>query len=253
MSKFIDKLQHIYQGSTPSIGFRKSTADEGSAPLAFIIDLTKLSDKKIETVAGDVDAAIVSNAGLDASGFERLAAALGDVPLGLLMDGNEKQNVEIFADKGCDFIIFDLEMPLTLVSNEKVGKILRIGPSLDHGLVKTISELQLTIDGVLVDGEESSITIGRLLIYRRLADLLDKPLLITSGSLLSGDELSNLCQAGVNGLVFPELPAKTIAEMKKTIINLPKSTKRGTRGVVLLPRLGSDSGIEMGDEEEEED
>lgn len=253
MSKFIDKLQRIYQGSTPSMGFRRAAVDEGSSPLLLIANLTKSSDKKVKAIAGNVDAGIVSNEGLDASGFERLAAAMGAVPLGLLLDGSKRDKFEIFADSVCDFIIFDLETPLAAVSNERVGKILKIGPSLDHGLVKTINELQLTIDGVLVDGEESSITIGRLLIYRRFADLLDKPLLITSGSSLSGDELSNLCQAGVNGLVFPELPVKTFAEMKKTISTLPKSTKRGTRSVALLPRLGSDLGVEMEEEEEEED
>ena len=253
MSKFAEKLQRVYRGAAPSMGFRKSTEAE-PPPLLIIANLTKAGAAEAKAIAGaGIDAGIVSGGGLSAKGFGQLAKAMDDVPLGLFLGSAEKEEIAKSIDLVCDFVVFGLKTPLEAVSWEGVGKLLRIEPSLDPGLVRAINELPLTVDGVLVTGEESSVTVERLLICQRFTELLAKPLLVTVNLSVTSAELSGLFQAGVNGLVLPErVPAETFAELKKTIASLPKATKRKAKGAALLPRLGGELRAEVQEEEEEE-
>jgi hypothetical protein len=184
-----------------------------------------------------------------------LAKAIDEVPLGLLLASVEKEEIAQSVGLGSDFVVFGLKTPLGVVSKEEMGKLLRIEPSLDPGLVRAINELPLTVDGVLVTGEETSVTVERLLICQRFSELLARPLLVTVDLSVTGAEISSLLQAGVNGLVFPEkVTAETFAELKKTIGSLPKVAKRKAKGTALLPQLGGDlrAKAEAGEEEEEE-
>jgi hypothetical protein len=256
MSKFAEKLQRVYRGAAAPIGFRRSTEAE-PPPLLVIANLTKVGAAEAKAIAdAGIDAGIVIGAGLDAKSFGQLSKAIGDVPLGLFLGSAEKEEIAQSVDLNCDFVVFGLKTPLEAVSREDVGKFLRVEPSLDSGLVRAINELPLTVDGVLVAGEELSVTVERLLICQRFADLLTKPLLMTVNLSVTSTEISSLFQAGVNGLVLPEkAPTETLAELKKVIASLPKVAKRQSKGAALLPRLGGGLGAEVqgGEEEEEEE
>jgi hypothetical protein len=254
MSKFAEKLQRVHRGAAPPIGFRKSTEAE-LPPLLVIANLTKVGAAEAKAIASaGIDAGIVNGIGLSSRAFGQLSKAVDDIPLGLFLGSTEKDEITQSVDLGCDFVVFGLKTPLEAVSREEVGKLLRIEPSLDPGLVRAINELPLTVDGVLVAGEESSVTVERLLICQRFAELLAEPLLVTVDLSVTSAEISSLFQAGVNGLVLPErVPAETFAELKKTIGSLPKVTKRKTKGAALLPRLGGELGTEVEEEEEEQE
>jgi len=254
MSKFAEKLQRVYRGAASPMGFRKSTEAE-PPPVLIIANLTKAGAAEAKAIAGaGIDAGIVSGVGLSAKGFGQLSKAMDDVPLGLFLGSAEKGEISQSVDLGGDFVVFGLKTPLEAVSREDVGKLLRIEPSLDPGLVRAINELPLTVDGVLVTGEEPSVTVERLLICQRLTELLAKPLLVTVDLSVTGAEISSLFQAGVNGLVFPEkVPAETFAELKKTIGSLPKVTKRKAKGTALLPQFGGELRAKVEEEEEEEE
>ena len=250
MSKFTDKLQRIYRSSAPSIGFRKSAAEAGSLPLLIVADLTKAGVEKAKVIAGSVDAGVMSSEGLDAKRFGQLVTAIGDVPLGLFLESADREDIGKFVDSGCDFVVFGLKTPLEVVKKEGIGKVLSIEPSLDQGLVRTIGELALPIGGVLIAGEESSVTVERLLICQRFSELLDKPLLVTLGSAVTSSELNSLCESGVSGLVLPDVfPAEAFAELRKMVGNLPQTVRRKARGAALLPQLSGE--LEAGVEEEE--
>jgi hypothetical protein len=253
MSKFVEKLQRVYRGAAAPIGFRKS-AEVEPPPLLIIANLTKAGTEEAKAIAdAGIDAGIVIGAGLGAKGFEQLSAAIDKVPLGLFLGSAEKEEIAKSADLGWDFVVFGLKTPLEAVSREDVGKVLRIEPSLEPGLVRAINELPLTVDGVLVAGDELSVTVERLLTCQRFTELLAKPLLVTVNLSVTRAEISSLFQAGVSGLVLPErVPAETFAELKKTIDGLPKAAKRKAKGAALLPRLGG-LGAKVQEEEEEEE
>ena len=250
MSKFADKLQRVYRGSTPSIGFRRSAGAE-NPPLLIVAKLSKASVKEAKAMAvADIDAGIISSESVDVESLGKLATAMGDIPLGLFLEGASQEEIAEFADSGCDFVVFGLKTPLKAVKKEGIGKILQIEPSLDYGLARAINELELPVDSVLVTFEEPSLTIERLLICQRFAELLDKPLLVALGLSVSSGELSSLYEAGVNGLVLPAgLPAGLLAELRKTIDSLPKRVKRKTKGVAVLPQVAGELETEVEEEE----
>jgi hypothetical protein len=254
MSKFADKLQRVYRGVATPIGFRRSIEAE-LLPLLVIANLTRAGVAEAKAIAGaGIDAAIVSGAGLSSKSFGQLSKAMDDVPLGLFLASAEKGEVSRSVGLGGDFVVFDLKTPLEAVSKEGVGKLLRIEPSLDPGLVRVINELPLTVDGVLVTGEEPSVTVERLLICKRFSELLARPLLVTVDLSVTGAEVSSLLQAGVNGLVLPEkVPAETFAALKKMIGSLPKVIKRKAKGTAFLPQLGGEVKAKAEAEEEEEE
>jgi hypothetical protein len=253
MSKFAEKLQRIYRGSAPALGFRKSDEAE-SAPLLIVASLTKTGTAEANAlVAVGIDAGIISAKGLSAKSFGELARVLGDIPLGLSLESTEKEAIAKSIDLGCDFVVFGLKTPLEAVNKEGLGRVLKIEPSLEPGLVRAINALPLSIDGVLVTGDEPVITIERLLNYQRFNELLNKPLLINLTSTITADELGSLFEAGVNGLVLPEvLSADVFANLKKSASGLSRTTKRKTKATALLPRVSGELEAEVEEEEEED-
>lgn len=254
MSKFAEKLRRTYLGSAPSMGFRKS-AEAGPPPLLIIANLTKASLTEAKAIAGaDIDAGVVSSQDINAKSFGQLTKAMGDIPVGLSLESADKNEISKLIEFGSDFVVFGLKTPLEAVNKEGVGKILKIEPSLDQGLVRAINGLPLAVDGVLVTGEESLITFERLLVCQRFAELLAKPLLVTLGSPVTAGELKSLYEAGVNGLVLPQgFPAEVFADLKKMVGSLSRTAKRKTRGAALLPRLGGEPEAEAEEKEEEEE
>lgn len=252
MSKFAEKLRRTYTGSAPSMGFRK-LAEAEPPPLLLVANVTKANLTEAKALAGEIDAGIVSSENTNAKSFGQSGKALGDIPLGIFLESADKEQIGKFIELGTDFVVFGLRTPVEAVSKEGLGRILRIEPSLDQGLARAINALPLQIDGVLLNGDEALITIERLLIYRRFAELLDKPLLINLGSSVTKDELKSLYETGVTGLVLPQgFPAEALADLRKTIAGLSKTVKRGTRGAALLPRLNGELPSEAEEEEEEE-
>ncbi len=252
MSKFAEKLQRIFRGTAPALGFRKSDEAE-STPLLIIASLTKTGTAEANALAAaGVDAGIVGAKGLSAKSVGELTKAMGDIPLGFSLESTEKEAIAKSLDLGCDFVVFGLKTPLEAVNKEGLGRVLKIESSLEPGLVRAINALPLEIDGVLVTGDESVITIERLLIYQRFTDLLNKPLLITLNTAVTADELSGLFKAGVNGLVLPEvLSADVFANLKKSAASLSRTVKRKTRAAI-LPRVSGELETEVEEEEEED-
>ncbi|HIE17290.1 MAG TPA: hypothetical protein EYP71_03745 [Dehalococcoidia bacterium] len=252
MSKFIEKLKRAYLGPTHSIGFRKSPEAE-NPPVLLIASLMGANLAQAEAMAAEMDSAIVSSADVNAKDFGQLVKVIGDVPLGLLVESTDKGDIAKLIEFGSDFVVFDLKTPFEAVNKENMGKILKIERSLDQGLVKCIHGLPLVVDGVMVAGEEPLITIEALLTYQRVAELLDKPLLVTLGTLPTKGELQALYEAGVNGLVLPGgLAVEVFADLRKSMAELSATVKRRTRSAALLPRAGGELVVEAGGEEEEE-
>ncbi len=254
MSKFVDKLQSLSKSSASPIGFHPS-AELKSAVLLLVAGLsgTKVKEAK---VAADVhaDAGLILTESASIKAIGQMVEAAGDVPLGVFVKDVSEEKINELAGSGCDFVVFDIKVAAAVLHKGGVGKILMIEPSLDQGFVRAINSLD--VDGVLInsEGEDSFVAVEHLLIYRRFVELLERPVMITLPSLVTGAELGNLWQAGVDGIVVP--PAQTVeslAELKKMIEGLPRGT-RGRRGKVgvILPHYSGGMVTEEDEEQEEE-
>ena len=110
---------------------------------------------------------VVCSGDISAKSFGQLVEAWGDIPLGISLESDRKEETAKSIELGGDFVVFGLRMQVESVSKEGLGRILKIEPSLDQGLARAINALPLQVDGVLVTAEGSLITIERLLVYRR--------------------------------------------------------------------------------------
>ena len=253
MSKFIDELNRSYRFSAPSIGFRRDSDMLKKAPILLIADLTGMNVKEVKAIVGaGVDAVMVRSSGTNSDAIGKFTKNIGETPLGLLLEDESPEKYSEFLNSSCDFVICHVKAPISLLIRGELGKILMIEPWIAPGMIRAINELNMTIDGIFIDSENSSITVERLLICHHIAGILGKPLLSAVNIPLTGTDLQGLYDARVRGLLLPrDISVEALVELKDHVSKMPGTTHRKTRDHVLLPQVGNETEIEV--EEEEED
>lgn len=258
MSKFVDKLERVYRTSEPAIGFKRAGSASLNQPLVLVASLPQAKAEIAKIVADSgVDAGLIAGKDFTVKNLKQLITVMGDIPLGVSVEGMGQEEIAGFVGSGCDFVVFNLRTPVATLESEEIGKVLEVRYSLDQGLVRAINGLQLPVDAVLITGEvdEPFITVERLLICQRFAGLLDKPLLITLPFPITASELSSLWRDGVNGVVVSsEHPVEILAELRKAIDSLPQGGRQQfRRRAAVLPHLGTEMGVSAEEEEEEDE
>jgi hypothetical protein len=254
MSKFVDKLQSLSKSSTTPIGFHPSVSELKSPVMLLIMGLSGTQVKEAKILADvNADAGLILSEGLSAKVVKQMVEAVGNVPLGIFVKGMSEEKINELASGGCDFVVFDIRMPATVLHKEGVGKFLMIEPLLDQGLVRAINSLE--IDGVFISsrGGDSFVAVEHLLVCRRFVELLEKPVMITLPSLVTKTVLTNLWQVGVDGVVAPSAQSvEALSELKKMISDLPRGARgRRAKAGVMLPHYGEGVGGEEDEEQEE--
>ena len=255
MSKLVDKLRSISESSTPPIGFRSSASESKGSAMLLVAGISDVNVKAAEVmVSANVDAGLIFEQGIGSDNLTQMVKAMGDIPLGMFLGEVGKGSVGEMAKSGCDFMVFDVKAPMAALQEGDIGRFLAVEPSLDVGLVRAISGLD--VDGVLINrGKESFISVEYLLLCQRLGDLLDKPLLVALPSLTTDKELNSLWEAGIDGIVAPPgQDSEQLLKLKEMISGLPTGLKRrrGKPGVI-VPHYGSSLATTQEEEEEEEE
>jgi hypothetical protein len=220
--------------------------------MLFVVGLSEAQVKETGTVADlAADAGLIVSRGTGAKTVKQAVEGAGDVPLGISMKGMREKEIDELVSLGCDFAVFDIGEPAAILGKKKLGRFLAIEASLDQGLVRAINSFEL--DGILIGGGDSVMTVERLLVCRRFVELLEKPVIVMLPSFVSKEELVNLWQAGVDGVVSaPAQSSEALAELKRMLSDLPKRTRtRRIAAEVVLPRYGGYMGGEEDDQEEE--
>ena len=254
MSKFVDKLQSLSKSSTTPIGFHPAVSELKSPAMLLIAGLSGTQVKEAKIVVDvNADAGLILSEGTSAKVVKQMFEAMGNVPLGVFVKGMSEEKINELTSVGCDFVVFDIKIPAEVLHREEVGKFLMIEPSLDQGLVRAINSLE--VDGVFISsrGGDSFVAVEHLLICRRFVELLEKPVMMTLPSLVTKTGLTNLWQAGVDGVVAPSTQSvEALAELKKMIGDLPRGARgRRTKAGVVLPHYGGGVAGEEDEEQEE--
>ena len=253
MSKFIDELNRSYRSVVPAMGFRKDTDVSKKPPLLLIADLTAKTVKDVKAIIEvGVDAVIIKSAGTKPDAMQKLLKNTGTVPLGLVIDDDNRGNYTEYFQSGCDFVICDSKIPVSVLAGDELGRILRIEPSLAPGMIRAINELSPSVDSILVDSEDTMVTIERLLVSHHISGIIGKPLLITVGIPLTTVDLQGLYEAGIRGLLLPkEISITALTELKQLVDNMPRTIRKKKQNNVTLPQLKREPEIEMDEEEED--
>ena len=258
MSKFIDELRRVSQVGLQPMGFRAAQAVPQKPGLLLIATLAQVDvDRLADCVAGaDAGLLQISKLSSGAKTLKEISQAMSDIPWGGWLRDIGREGISQMVEAGCDFVVFPAaSTSLAILQNDEVGKILEVEALVNEGLLKAIDDLP--VDAVLIAGEQEKdyfLTWHHLMLFRRCADLLTKPLLVSVPSDVAANELQALWEAGVGGVVVEAgvgQPVGRLAELRQIIdkLPLPPPGKR-RKAEPLLPYIRGETGIESEEEEE---
>ncbi|MFC1861893.1 hypothetical protein ACFLT4_01495 [Chloroflexota bacterium] len=261
MSKLIDKLSRLSRAEPQPIGFKAAQSVSARPKIQLVASLDQESAERLVDHVAGADAGLlrISKLSSGAKTLQKISQAVSDIPWGRWLSGSGLGGTKQITKAGCDFMVFPASnTPLAMLQNDDVGKILEVEASLADGLLRAASELP--IDAVLIDGVQGKgdfLTWQHLMLFRRFADLLTKPLLASVPSGVTAGELQALWEAGVAGVVVEVgagQPQDRLKELRQLIDKLAFPARR-ERGKVeaLLPRIRTETGIAAAEEEEEEE
>ena len=259
MSRFIDKLNQLSRAEPQPIGFRATQLTSPKPKIQLVASLAQESIESLADYVTGADAGLlrISNLTAGAKTLKKISQDRSDIQWGGRLEGSGSGDIKQILKAGCDFIIFpSINTPLAIHQNDEVGKILEVETSLSEGLLRAVNEL--SIDAVLIAGEQGEsyfLTWQHLMLFRRFADLLTKPLLVSIPSNVTVGELQSLWEAGVEGVVAEITagqPQDRLKELRQIIdgLALPSPHRRG-KAEPLLPNTGREPDMITAEGEEE--
>ncbi len=245
MSVFIDKLENLFEGEQQSIGFGAKQAVSPGKKIQVVACLSQENGDIDDIIAG-ADAVLLCTSKADAAAglVQKITAASADIPCGIWLKGTGKTEMRQIVKIKSDFLVFAAAgTPLTVIESYEGGKIIEIESSVDAGILRTVNTL--SVDGVLAGGEETeedSLTVQKLMMFQRFADIVTKPLLVPVPGKITGKELLALWEAGVSGVVIEADGQGRIKKLRQEIdkLDFPSQRKRD-RSNVVLPRSGREN------------
>jgi hypothetical protein len=243
MSKFIDRLKLVSGASSPPMGFRAAAAPPPKPRMLLVAALAEPNIEGLADYVGGADAGLVPITKLSsgAKAVNKISQAMSAIPWGGWLKDTKGEGVKPLVEAGGDFVVFPWDTPLVTLQDSKIGKVLEVGISLDEGLLKTIDDLP--VDAVLASGEAEKgnlLTWRHLMLCRRCAELLTKPLLASVPASVGSNELQALWAAGVVAIMVETPPQGRIAELRQIIdkLTFPPPSKR--KKEPLLPRIAEE-------------
>jgi hypothetical protein len=255
MSRFTDILQQASPAAAPPMGFR--AARVAARPRLLLV--ASLSQVGSEAELAGADAGILPISGASTkAGIKEKAPASPDIPWGGWLDSISRGGVKRLEEAGYDFVFFPADkMSLAILEADNVGRILAIEPMLDAGLLRTINELP--VDAVFASSQQQGnpVTWHQLMLFRRLAALLAKSLLVPVPPAVASGDLQALWEAGVDGVVVeltPGGPAGRLKKLRQQIESLtPPQKQSPTKARALLPGITPETSPAAEEEEDEEE
>lgn len=257
MSKFIDRLKQLSDGSPQPIGFRLGAR----APARLRIQLIGLLSKQIESVKteafAEADAVILNPGEKPATPVKSLLEKNDNgKPVGIHFTADSATEAKTIIECGADFATFSSDFPVTTFPDKVTGKVLELDATLADSTLRVVNALP--VDAVMVTNliQNSPITYQDLLNIRKLTGSINKPFLLSVPAEVSAGELQIIWEAGVDGIVVDiTTNAKdTLTELRQAIEKLEfPDTNRKERLTPTVPHMAAQPAEKEDDEEEEEE
>ena len=253
MSRFIEKLKQVAQGVAQPMGFR-TVARAGKLRPLLVASLADAASPGAGDYIAGADAVLAPLSGAGVEVINKLAGLKGGIiPGGRLTEaaGDELSKSDT---AGLDFVVFPTaSLSLPILETEATGRVLEVEVSADSVLLRAAAKLP--VDAVLAGGGGQPLTWQRLMVIQRLADLVDKPLLVPVAAGASQKELQALWDMGVDGFVVAAGagPKDGISKLSRVVSSLePPSQGRRGEQMALVPPVAGQPGQKAEEEEEEE-
>jgi hypothetical protein len=262
MSKLVEKLERISEGSGQPMGFGAAVSKTKISQILTIASVPAGNGQLMTAaIKENPDALLltVENLEKDSKALAKMKSDKSGIPWGVSLETASKEDIAQLIELGCDYVIFSpAKTPAVILMEEKIGKVLRIDTALPEGLAKAINRLQ--VDAVLLSpasGDEANFTVHQLMVLERLAGSAGKHVLATMPPGLSTGDIEIFWGLGVRGVIVDmaaEQPEQRLSQLKEAIQTLPATRKKSKeRFRATLPAAGRSSEKERQEEEEEEE
>ena len=220
MGKLLDKLERASRGVVQPLGFGGAARREKVAPM-LLMGAVQVGDDAALKLYGEarLDGAIVLGGAAKKAEVAKSGKALGEAVFGVW---NEQASAEE-AD-GSDFQVFSsTATPVAALGGDDRTNVMHVVPELDDSLLRTIDHLPVDVFLVsLADAE--SLTVAQLMRLARVRGVTSRWLLVHLAALPNKEELEQLRDAGVGGIVV-DLAGQTLDALtacRETLLELPR-------------------------------
>ncbi len=260
MSKLLDRLDRITRGPVRTLGFTPAAARETLPTMALVAEVHPRAKDIQEALQSGADAVAIVGAG------HKPASLPEGASWGAEVQRLDKAAADALRSQGCDFLIFGIEdTHADALEEGECSRVLRVSPTLEDTQLRCIEDLPMDIVIVAKPGPEGPLSLSHLLAISNVRAATSRYLLLEWNEPLSGKELEQLRDLGVDGIFVKadgnDAPTAAVAALKERIVGLPARRPRTEREgrAAVLPRLsleGAGPGrrqAEPDPDEEEED
>jgi hypothetical protein len=254
MGQLMDMLKKASRGPSQPLGFARKNNEGKVAPILLLgsVPVGDSSAMKKLVEAGLNAAVVTVNSEVRKSQFTSIAQELKD-----LVWGTWQKRVDSSQAEGADFEIFSSdETPMGALDGDDRTMVMQVTPELDDSLLRTIEDLP--VDAFLVSlADAPSLTVRQLMRISRVHAVNSKYLLVHLSTLPSKEELAQLRDAGVGGLVV-DVAAHSVDEIRACrtrLDELPHAApqRNDERFSATLPSLRSAARPTPQEEEDDDD
>ena len=258
MSRLIENLTRLQKTEPQPIGFAAlGRPAAGKSRMQLLISLLPEKQDSYSGILSSADAALVSVSGPDdLKAVEKVCRDRDGIPAGILFRTADPDTLQKAAETSCDFLVFPVNSPLMVTQNEKLGRVLELDPNLSDGLLRTINDLP--VDAVVIPAPETGtgLTLDRLMLIRRLAYIINKPIIAGIPGSLAVPELQAIWDMGATGVIVEaagEKSAENAARLRQDLEKLtPTPARRKEKVSPLLPVIKPEA-LPPHEEQEEDD
>ena len=259
MSKLLDLLQRISDGSPAPLGFGASRA--GNLPgLALIGRASRPGTGRrpsgIPDAAPSLDAVIVEGAsGTDY--IKQLGELMSELPWGPELDAPAGEDTQASRDCGADLLSFSLQSSAAAVCGEDdLARLVSVSSDLSDRELRAVAALP--VDGFILDmtGITGPWSLQDLVAVGALTRRTDKHVLVRLSTIPARGDLEALRDMGAAGLIVDVTTGNTreLADLKADLLSMPRPrSRRRDRMRATVPGTGFTAAPQPGREDDGDD
>jgi hypothetical protein len=249
VSKFIDRLKQLSEGTPQPIGFRLGAKAPARLRIQLIALLTGEKISIPQNSLAEADAVIVAvTDNISTDTLSTVNQSNNGKPVGIQFPSR--------ISDGMDFIVFSTELPISAIPDKKAGKILKINAEISDGMMRAVNALPVDAVIMVYQSQNDNATFQDLLNIKRFTGVINKPFLLTVSAGIDTGDLQAFWEAGVDGIVVDITgnPGETLKNLRKNIEKLEfPDEKRKERLTPSVPRPAPQLQEHEDEEEEEEE
>lgn len=220
MGELLDKLERAAKGVVQPLGFGGAAKREKVAPMLLLgtIEAGDAAQAKVAVDAALDGVIVLAHKPAKKADVDKTVKLLKGATVGVWQDEAPAKD-----PTGSDFQVFSSETtPLGSLGGDERTNVMHVVPELEDGLLRTID--YLPVDVFLVSlADNGALTISQLMRLARVRGVTSRWLLVQLAALPSKEELEQLRDAGVSGIVV-DLAGRNVADLqacKEALLELP--------------------------------